>query len=130
MKGVTDMKEEKELFQKIGKENPFKVPEGYFENLTQQVMERLPEKEPQPTQEISMWERVKPWVYMAAMFVGLMFTVQVFVGKQEQQAGPVEYVSPVSDLSDEYLAPIINQTMLDDYELYQYLSDADKSIYN
>lgn len=79
MKGVTDMKEEKELFQKIGKENPFKVPEGYFENLTQQVMERLPEKEPQPTQEISMWERVKPWVYMAAMFVGLMFTVQVFV---------------------------------------------------
>ena len=88
MKGVTDMKEEKELFQKIGKENPFKVPEGYFENLTQQVMERLPEKEPQPTQEISMWERVKPWVYMAAMFVGLMFTVQVFVGKQEQQAGP------------------------------------------
>ena len=130
MQGVTDMKEEKELFQKIGKENPFKVPEGYFENLTQQVMERLPEKEPQPTQEISMWERVKPWVYMAAMFVGLMFTVQVFVGKQEQQAGPAEYVSPVSDLSDEYLAPIINQTMLDDYELYQYLSDADKSIYN
>ena len=45
MKGVTDMKEEKELFQKIGKENPFKVPEGYFENLTQQVMERLPEKD-------------------------------------------------------------------------------------
>lgn len=130
MKGVTDMKEEKELFQKIGKENPFKVPEGYFENLTQQVMERLPEKEPQPTQEISMWERVKPWAYMAAMFVGLMFTVQVFVGKQDRQAVPAENVSPVSDLSDEYLAPIINQTMLDDYELYQYLSDADKSIYN
>lgn len=130
MKGVTDMKEEKELFQKIGKENPFKVPEGYFENLTQQVMERLPEKEPQPTQEISMWERVKPWAYMAAMFVGLMFTVQVFVGKQDRQTVPSENVSPVSDLSDEYLAPIINQTMLDDYELYQYLSDADKSIYN
>lgn len=130
MKGVTDMKEEKELFQKIGKENPFKVPEGYFENLTQQVMERLPEKEPQPTQEISMWERVKPWAYMAAMFVGLMFTVQVFIGKQDRQTVPSENVSPVSDLSDEYLAPIINQTMLDDYELYQYLSDADKSIYN
>ena len=28
------MKEEKYLIEKCGKENPFKTPEGYFENFT------------------------------------------------------------------------------------------------
>ena len=28
------MKEENEIFKKVGTDNPFKVPENYFENLT------------------------------------------------------------------------------------------------
>lgn len=32
------MKEEKYLIEKCGKENPFKTPEGYFENLTRNIM--------------------------------------------------------------------------------------------
>ena len=39
------MKEEDKIQKKIGTENPFRVPEGYFENLTSEVMNRLPEKE-------------------------------------------------------------------------------------
>ncbi len=39
------MKEEDNILKKIGKENVFHVPEGYFENLTSEVMSRLPEKE-------------------------------------------------------------------------------------
>ena len=34
-----------------------------------------------PEPEIRMWDRIKPWVYMAAMFVGLMFTVRAFVNE-------------------------------------------------
>ena len=62
------MKEENELRKKYGAPNPFSVPEGYFENLAGKVMEQLPEKESQPQPEVTMWERVRPWVYMAAMF--------------------------------------------------------------
>ena len=39
------MKEEDTLLKKIGKEHSFKVPDGYFENLTSEVMNNLPEKE-------------------------------------------------------------------------------------
>ena len=39
------MKEEDTLLKKIGKEHSFKVPDGYFENLTSEVMNKLPEKE-------------------------------------------------------------------------------------
>lgn len=33
------------LKQKVGNRNPFRVPEGYFEQLTEQVMNNLPEVE-------------------------------------------------------------------------------------
>ena len=36
------MKEEDKLLRKVGTTNPFTVPEGYFENLTSEVMNRLP----------------------------------------------------------------------------------------
>ena len=39
------MKEEDNILKKVGKENVFRVPDGYFENLTSEVMSRLPEKE-------------------------------------------------------------------------------------
>ena len=66
------MKEEDNILKKVGTENAFRVPEGYFENFTSELMNRLPEKEKLAFEqkEPTMWERVKPWAYMAAMFVG------------------------------------------------------------
>ena len=31
--------------ERFGKENPFKVPDGYFDHLTERIMENLPEQE-------------------------------------------------------------------------------------
>ena len=63
------MKEEDILLKKLGKENSFKVPDGYFENLTSEVMNKLPEKEKVAFKEepVSTWTRLKPLLYMAAM---------------------------------------------------------------
>ena len=51
------MKEEDILLKKLGKENSFKVPDGYFENLTSEVMNKLPEKEKVAFKEepVSIW---------------------------------------------------------------------------
>ena len=53
------MKEEDILLKKLGKENSFKVPDGYFENLTSEVMNKLPEKEKVAFKEepVSTWTR-------------------------------------------------------------------------
>ena len=90
------MKEEDELLKKYGTQNPFTVPEGYFENFSKKLMDKLPEKEytPTATATITTWQRIKPWVYMAAMFCGLMFTVRVvsktllFLQPQRQSNSP------------------------------------------
>ena len=73
------MKEEDNILKKVGTENAFRVPEGYFENFTSELMNRLPEKEKLAFEqkEPTMWERVKPWAYMAAMFVGAALIIRV-----------------------------------------------------
>jgi hypothetical protein len=66
--------------EEIRKTNPFKVPEGYFEKLTANILSQLPEKVEKEAWMPSFWERMQPWIYMAAMFVGIMLMVRLFVG--------------------------------------------------
>ena len=117
------MKEEDELLKKYGTQNPFTVPEGYFENFSKK------EYPPTAPATITTWQRIKPWVYMAAMFCGLMFTVRVVVGPPKQDT-PIFTAAETEQFSDEYIETILDHSMLDDYALYQYLTDADSDMYN
>ena len=132
--GENKMKEDTELKKKIGKENPFKVPESYFENIVSEIMKQLPEAEAQESVEITMWERVKPWVYMVAMFCGLMFGLRVMMMdktvNKEINTDNVSMTDSLEDTPDEYIDSILDQAMMDYYTLYMYLTDADLEIYN
>ncbi|MCD8080963.1 MAG: hypothetical protein LUF04_11340 [Bacteroides sp.] len=120
------MKEEDNVLRKVGTGNAFKVPEGYFENLTMQVMDRLPEKEKPAFKQktVSLWDKVKPWTYMAAMFVGAALIIRV----ASTDPGPMDdrmvSEAELEMISDEYIHEAVNGSMLDDYSLYMYLSDA------
>ncbi len=123
------MKEDTNLKQRFGTENHFTVPEDYFKNLVPSIMEQLPEKEPQPVPPVRLWDRVKPWVYMAAMFCGMLFTLKAVIGTSTMTShGPLFTEEQASDIPDEYIDPIIDEMMVDDYTLYMYLTDADTSI--
>lgn len=66
------MKDERNNLESLKGKNPFSVPEGYLEGLTTQIMSQLPEKpRTEQTKQISLMERVRPWLYMAAVFAGL-----------------------------------------------------------
>ena len=73
------MKPEQQLFSKYGKDSGLKVPEGYFVDLQKNIMDSLPPyKKAEPQVEISRWQRVKPYVYLAAMFCGIWLMMKVF----------------------------------------------------
>lgn len=120
------MKKENDLLNGIGQRNPFTVPEGYFDQFPKELMDRLPEKQPQPddAQPITLWQRVKPWVYMAAMFCGLMCSVRVFVGAPKADT-PLFTAAETENLSDEYLDSMLDHSLMDDYTLYVYLTEAE-----
>ena len=119
------MGKEDNLLRKVGTGNPFRVPDQYFEDFTQELMNKLPEKEPMTSMpEITLWQRVKPWIYMTAMFCGIMLSVKIFVGNPSKDEFPVISQTEVENLPDEDLEIMIDHIMMDDYTLYQYLTDA------
>ncbi|MDR0508099.1 MAG: hypothetical protein LBH32_14985 [Dysgonamonadaceae bacterium] len=61
----------------IGKTNPFKTPEGYFDNLTESIMSNLPDKFESKPKILSFWDRMQPWLYMAAMFFGIALMLEI-----------------------------------------------------
>lgn len=123
------MDKESKLLRKVGTRNPFKVPDHYFEDFTRELMNRLPEKEVSPTeQELTLWQRVKPWVYMTAMFCGLMLSARVFLGEPREESFPLTEAE-AEGIPDEDWREIIQKSMMDDYSLYEYLTEVDTEYY-
>jgi len=120
------MGKEDNILRKVGTQNPFRVPENYFENFTQELMNKLPEKEPVPAMpEPTLWQRVKPWVYMTAMFCGIMLSVRIFVGEpKKNDIFPITQTE-VENLADEEWEIMIGRTFICDYDLYEYLTEAE-----
>ena len=127
-RGEKRMKEEDILLKKLGKEDSFKVPGGYFENLTSEVMNKLPEKEKVVFKEepVSTWTRLKPLLYMAAMFVGAALIIRVASSDRKSVADIDVAATEIETevISDEMIDMALDRAMLDDYSLYVYLSDA------
>lgn len=67
------------ILKKYGKDPGFKVPENYFDDFNKRMAQMLPEVEITPVDvKPTMWQRVRPLVYMAAMFAGVWCMMQVF----------------------------------------------------
>ncbi|MCL1937816.1 MAG: hypothetical protein FWF52_05425 [Candidatus Azobacteroides sp.] len=66
------------LLDETSARNPFLIPEGYFEGLSDQIMSQLPERVGEPAKTVSLWQRAQTWVYMAAMFIIIALTMNLF----------------------------------------------------
>jgi hypothetical protein len=72
-------REDSTILNKYGKDPGFKVPENYFDDFNKKMAEMLPDVEITPVDvKPTMWQRVKPLVYMAAMFAGVWCMMSVF----------------------------------------------------
>ena len=105
---------------------PFTVPEGYFENLTQNIMASLPEQESIYSTNIVVtpWMRIRPYLYAAAAFAGIFFCIKAAVGINSRNAVEVAQTEETTIYSDEYIDSFLETAMVDDYTLYYTLVDA------
>ena len=69
---------EDKIKQKYGTDTGFTVPEGYFEQAFSEIASKLPEHPGrQVPPQLSRWQRLKPYVYLAAMFAGIWCTMKM-----------------------------------------------------
>ena len=75
----------------------------------------LPEKAVEKPKKVSMWEKAKPWVYMAAMFIGIFFTIQLLTKNATTQVATL----PSTQFTDDYWSTV----QITEEEFYQYLEE-------
>lgn len=116
------MKTKFNKLQEVDKGNPFSVPENYFAQFNEEIMNRLPEKEYIPPQTVSLWDRVKPWVYMAAMFVGLYITIN-FLTKNADESLTSRQEAAAVIATDAPVDSYWSNVHITEEEFYQYLEE-------
>lgn len=111
----------------LGKKNPFIVPEGYFEHFSEELMQKLPAQEESAVepQRITLWMRVRPWVYMAAMFCGILLCTKTVFNISENISTDATAAVNEEEYSSEYVETLLDNTMMNDYTVYCYLTEAD-----
>ena len=118
------MEEEKYIEELVGKRNPFVVPEGYFEQLTDQVMQSLPERRPRAK---TVW--LRPVLYAAASVCALFVCATVWLSwpksLQQEQKSVAEAVQAVQmqQPDETFFDEAADYMMLDNQDIYAYLSD-------
>lgn len=72
------MKEDKKILDKVNRNSGMTVPENYFADFAEKMMQNLPEKqEPIIAKPPTAWQRVRAYVYLVAMFAGIWCMVKM-----------------------------------------------------
>lgn len=119
------MRQEDQLIEKYGRDPGFRVPDGYFDDLNARIMANLPPyPEVRKAPDLSLWQRVKPYVYLAAMFAGIWLMMSVFhkvsdSGTLSLDNPPAAIAASMASATDDF-APYI--ALENDYELAREVS--------
>ncbi len=77
------MKENNDILKTIARRDGTTVPDGYFDSFARRMAEALPERPELAAMNAvaaprTLWGRVRPYVYMAAMFAGVWCMLKMF----------------------------------------------------
>ena len=110
------MKKGDDILKKINRTDGMTVPEGFFEDFAAKMEAMLPERpeaeQPRRIEHRTTWQRVRPYVYMAAMFAGIWCMLKMFT-----MMGPGNI-----DLSIDK-NHILTDALSDDNFVYEYIID-------
>lgn len=115
-------KEESIILDKLGKESGFKVPENYFANFNSQLLDSLPDVKLTEEEKPTLWVRLRPFVYMAAMFAGIWLMMNIFTIGPKSSATMQQKEAQIPD-------GLLNEKNAEDFIDYGGYSDYDMMFY-
>ena len=105
------MEKKNNILNQIDRKSGFTTQENYFKNFSERMRTQLPEREIPDLHQSTLWERIRPLVYMAAMFMGVVLMMKIFTGNGNNKTeGNYPAMSKIASVQDEQL--------LDDYIYY------------
>ena len=75
-----EMNKKENTLDRLKGKQPLRVPDGYMEGLTNRIMESLPEPPVMEAESVSLVERIRPWLYLAAVFAGMGLFFKAIIG--------------------------------------------------
>lgn len=117
----------KDILEKVNHKDGMKVPDGYFADFAARMADSLPVQEwekPQPkVMHRSVWQKVRPYIYMAAMFMGVWCMMKMFDLMRAESPGLSIEGNPVmtAALSNDHFINeyFINEGDINDYQLME-----------
>ena len=113
--------EDSTLLNKYGRDSGFKVPENYFDDFNKRMSAMLPDVEITPVDvKPTMWQRVRPLVYLAAMFAGVWCMLTVL--KHVDNNGTIAVGTVAEKLTDDKsnVDEFIMSGSVSDYDIISY----------
>lgn len=112
------MKELSKNLKKIGNRNPFSEPENYFEKLPTIIDAKITSK------KISLFEKTKPLLYFAAMFIGFyvvihfaLITLNSDIEPSKSTTAQAHFQTTSEDSYYNYIVTEIDEDIIVDYLL-------------
>ena len=109
---MTDLLE-KRLKEQVGKENPFRVPEGYFSTLPDKVCVRIARKQ----RERRMWR----WAAAAVMAGCVAITSLLLV----RQSGNIQLAAEAGGYNADEVEMLLDYDMVSNLEIVDYITEAE-----
>ncbi len=113
------MKEKQDILDRINRRSGMTVPEHYFADFSAEMMSRLPEMPSEASEKVlplSVWQRMRPYIYLAAMFCGVWLMMWLFndisgrIGTPSMENNPILAEGFSSDqFYDYYISDGIDQ---------------------
>ncbi len=100
-------------------ETGFKVPENYFENFSERLLTKLPEKE---VKVISIFEKQKNWLFAVAAILVLAISIPVLLNysnkyNQIESLTLENYITNNSNINDNDLAELLTQNDIENIKI-------------
>lgn len=118
------MKSNSPLLDKISRKDGLTVPDGFFADFERRMADSLPERPEleQPRFDVprTLWQRVRPYVYMAAMFGGVWCMIKMFslMGATDHSLSIDSHPSLATAVGDEQFVEDFVIDDISDYDIY------------
>lgn len=112
--------EEDYVRSKMGNKNPFTVPEGYFEQLAGDILNKIPNSV-QKDQKPALIKHFRPLLYAAACVCIAMFGIVIYqnLDKQGNDTLNTNIISHnTTDYNDKFIDDAADYAMIDNDEIY------------